>query len=217
LQYSAEITRYLIENILKWSENDIPDKLSEMLFRRYKLSGMLEYVFDRSPYKAINNAYPDKYRPWQFNRTPENYWNDATAIEAICWLMHHLKVTDITKLKQKCFRENKLNGLVTWISDNKKDLCYYAEYITPNTYKKWHFSQVGNDYWNDKGNAIQAVKWLVEEIIKDNKIGIEDFYNNHLSGLITERYNGSVYLALKEAYPNRTDWDIRKSKFEPKK
>lgn len=61
LENAAMVTRYLIEEVLKWDEEKVKKDLNEKVFRENKLSGMLECTFGRIPFKAIDNAYPGKY------------------------------------------------------------------------------------------------------------------------------------------------------------
>lgn len=56
---AKNVTKTLIEKVLKWSENDIKEKLSANTFRKYSLTGML---FGNSPYLAIENAYSGKFK-----------------------------------------------------------------------------------------------------------------------------------------------------------
>ena len=58
---AAIVTKAMIEDVLKWSEEDVVKKLSQKIFYDNGLRGMLARVFDGSPYAAINNAYPGKY------------------------------------------------------------------------------------------------------------------------------------------------------------
>ena len=58
---AAIVTKAMIEDVLKWSEEELLKKLSTKTFKDNKLIGMLDQVFDGSPYAAINNAYPGKY------------------------------------------------------------------------------------------------------------------------------------------------------------
>lgn len=53
--------KWLIEKKLKWTEDDIKEKLTCNTFKEYGLSGMLSIYFDYSPHQAINHAYPNKF------------------------------------------------------------------------------------------------------------------------------------------------------------
>ena len=58
---AAIVTKAMIEDVLKWSEEDVVKKLGTKTFKDNGLKGMLTNVFDGSSYAAINNAYPGKY------------------------------------------------------------------------------------------------------------------------------------------------------------
>lgn len=50
-------TRYLMEEIFFYKEEDVKKYLRYETFTKNKLSGMLRQVYQDSPYKAINDAY----------------------------------------------------------------------------------------------------------------------------------------------------------------
>ena len=41
----------------------------------------------RSPFKAIDASYPDKYYPWEFNKTSNGYGTKENGIKAKKWLL----------------------------------------------------------------------------------------------------------------------------------
>ena len=59
---SAEITRYLIEEVLKWDDEKVKSDISCKVFFDHKLKGMLCTLFGDSVFAAIDNAYPGKYK-----------------------------------------------------------------------------------------------------------------------------------------------------------
>jgi hypothetical protein len=88
-------TKWLIEEKLKWSENDIKEKICMKVFISNRLSGMLQTVYHESVWQAINAAYPNQFKEWELHNTPTNFWNMETAIRASKWLIEEkLKWTD---------------------------------------------------------------------------------------------------------------------------
>ena len=53
-----QATRWLIEEKLKWNNNDIKEKISYKVFIDNELSGMIQQVYHDSVWQAINAAYP---------------------------------------------------------------------------------------------------------------------------------------------------------------
>lgn len=120
-QNAREVTQYFIENILKWTEEDVKANLTEMVFRKYKLSGMLEYTFDRSPYKAIDNAYPGVYKEWEFKAAPKHTWEvEKKRNEAIRWLLIKTNKDKFAELTNLDFLNNGLGGLMDYLIRNKE-------------------------------------------------------------------------------------------------
>lgn len=68
LENSAKCIRYLLEERFGFSEQDIKEKLSIKLIKENKLAGMLTCCFNGDSYNAINNAYPNKFKPWEFKK-----------------------------------------------------------------------------------------------------------------------------------------------------
>ena len=206
---AAIVTKVMIEDVLKWSEEELLKKLSQKTFYDNRLRGMLK-IFDCSPYAAINNAYPDKYKPWQFANVPNSYWTKETAAEATRWLIEEkLKWSEedvLKKLRQKTFHDNMLSGMLMRIFKDSPYLAMNATY--PGKYKPWQFAYVPNSYWT-KESAIKATKWLIEEKLKWSEeelfkgLSIKIFRKYGLSGMINNVYNNSPYSAINSAYPDK--------------
>ena len=83
---------------------------------------MINNVYNNSPYSAINNVYPGKYKPWQFANVPNSYWTKETAAEATRWLIEEkLKWSEeelLKKLSTKTFYDNGLIGMLNNVFDS---------------------------------------------------------------------------------------------------
>ena len=92
---SIKVTKYLREEKLKLSDDELKEQLSLKLFKDNKLLGMLQKFFNSSPYQAINTIYPNKFKEWEFIKTPSGFWTKEKGIEATKWLIEKkLKLTD---------------------------------------------------------------------------------------------------------------------------
>ena len=116
---AKNVTKTLIERVLKWTYEDIRNKLTLNIFKKYSVLSMLVKVFNGSPYLAIENAYPGKFKPWEVARVPKNFWNMETAREATIWLIEEkLKWSDEDvkeKLTLNTFKENSLKSMLNYL------------------------------------------------------------------------------------------------------
>ena len=57
-----EATRWLVGEKLKLSDGELKEKLNRNSFDDNGLRGMLQYCFDGSYKKALQETYPDKFK-----------------------------------------------------------------------------------------------------------------------------------------------------------
>ena len=207
---AAIVTKAMIEDVLKWSEEDVVRKLNSKTFTDNKLGGMLDSVFNRSTYAAINNAYPEKYKPWQFANVPNSYWTKETAAEATKWFIEEkLKWSEeelLKKLSTKTFYDNGLGEILN--ATFTKSLYAAINNAYPEKYKPWQFANVPNSYWT-KETAAEATRWLIEEKLKWSeeellkKLSTKTFYDNGLGEMLNAIFTKSPYAAINNAYPEK--------------
>ena len=210
------VTKTLIEKVLKWSDEDIKEKISTRIFKENSLWGMLSILFNGSPYLAIENAYPGKFKQWELPCVPHLFWNMETAKEATIWLIEEkLKWSDEDirkKLSQKIFKENLLSGMLTILFNGSPYLAIENAY--PGKFKQWELPCVPHLFWNME-TAKEATIWLIEEKLKwsdediKEKISARIFNENSLWGMLSILFNGSPYLAIENAYPGKfKQWEL---------
>lgn len=114
------ITRWFIQKYLGWNRAEVCEKLTKKVFRDNGLGGFLVHQYDDCLYKAMNEAFPGKYLPWNFRSTPNSFWNRETAIEAIKWWIEkemQWKKKDIcTKFtKSQMLKNPPYGGKIYWL------------------------------------------------------------------------------------------------------
>ena len=164
---AKNVTKTLIEKVLKWSDTDIKEKLSANTFRKYSLTGMFIILFNASPYLAIDNAYPGKFKQWDLPSVSKKFWNMETAREATIWLIEEkLKWSDDDikeKISSNIFEKNSLGGMLAILFN---DNSYFAiENAYPGKFKPWELSGAPKYFWNME-TAREATIWLIEEKLK---------------------------------------------------
>ena len=95
------IIKWFIETYLKWNEQKVKECLCIETFYKAGLKPFLTSQYKQCVYKALQDAYPNKYRPWELKKAPRNYWNKKRVILAFrIWLEEIVKWTD----RQMCNR-----------------------------------------------------------------------------------------------------------------
>ena len=94
---------------------------------------MLKKCYNGSPYQAINTAYPNKFKEWEFSIVPRNFWTKEKGIEATRWLIEEkLKLSDEElkeKLSSKLFKHNGLSGMLQACFNNSYKKALQEAYL----------------------------------------------------------------------------------------
>jgi hypothetical protein len=118
---AAQATRWMIEERERVPVEEIPLRISATTFGKYNLRGMLSVCFKGSFFRAIENAYPGRFHPWEFRNVPKNFWQGeeglANARRATRWLCEEILKVPREKVFQDVtyhlFREHGLGGMLT--------------------------------------------------------------------------------------------------------
>ena len=213
---AKNVTKTLIERVLKWTYEDIRNKLTLNIFKKYSVLSMLVKVFNGSPYLAIENAYPGKFKPWELPCVSNSFWNLKTAKEATIWLIEEkLKWNDDDikeKLSANTFRKYSLTGMFIILFNASPYLAIDNAY--PGKFKQWDLPSVQKKNWNVK-TARAATIWLIEEKLKwsdedvRRNLSQNTFKENSLRGMLDVLFNGSPYFAIENAYPGKfKPWEV---------
>ena len=202
METAKEATIWLIEEKLKWSDDDIKEKLSANIFEKNSLGGMLAILFNDNSYFAIENAYPGKFKPWELSGTPKYFWNLKTASDATRWLIEEkLKWSDDDikeKLSANTFIKNSLTSIISLFNGSP----YLAiENAYPGKFKPWEVARVSKNFWNME-TAREATIWLIEEKLKwsdedvKKKFNLNTFKENSLKSMLNYLFNIDPHQAV---------------------
>lgn len=220
LQTSRDLTKYLIEKRLKWHDEDIRQNLSQKTFIDNKLNGMLQRVFDGSPYLALDNAYPGKFKEWELNFVPLEFWTEEKCYEAVRWLIEKKLELSKEEIKKQYSKELLVrNGLVTVTRRLRNKSAYeIIDELYPGEFKPWEFVLTPVKFWNNK-TITAAIKWLIEEKLQwdkeevKKKFTVETIENNGLSGLVIymNKNHIGIFDLIDMVYPGvYKEWDLVK-------
>ena len=128
---SLEAIKYLIRE-LEIPFDDIPRKINYETFKQFGLGGMLQTLYNSSPYQAINALFPEKFKPWEFS--VKNFWKERTlenARMATRWLIEEkLQFPDekILQVRRKDFLYYNLGPMLKVFYQNSHLKAVYDAY-----------------------------------------------------------------------------------------
>lgn len=190
-------------------------------FEECGLGGMLQQVFNYSPFLALQTQF-EKLKPWHVT-LPKGFLDsrgncidalDSYILENGRPLIHGLNREETYELglrqfvSQKSLQKFGLCGLVARYrrSPNRLFREFYPEQMLP-----WTLAQ-SKDVWKvePRKTAGKAVRWLFEDYLHIPLESIPRYASNELfwkvgfSGILTNRtigFNSSTFLAVDNAYP----------------
>lgn len=214
---SAEITKYMLNDIAHFNVDEIPSKVKYSTFRSTKLVGMLHMLFEDKLYNAIDNAYPGKWNEYDMTRLPRHHWDKESNLQAFLVREIESKIgKDIKKLREKftigflrtnCRSVNCKSGYT---------LAELLDVAYPGEFQPWEL-HTPEGYWESEYNVKKAIRWLVdtkldgskERVMKEFTLNLLD--DNGLKNiLIASRYN-TLYDLIDITYPGEYNpWDMPK-------
>jgi len=195
--------KWLIEEKLEWSLDDIKEKFSRKLLTEYGLATLTRYYY--SSFDIINEIYPNKIYPWELKRSSvsPSYWSiNGNRVLAVKWLIidklkfSHDEVVNILSLEH--FYENKLSTLIC--NYYNKSIAIAVTEAFGDEFMPWEFCY---HRWNIN-DAKKATKWLIDKLnSEEGKLPLEidyyDFKNNKLRTVIDKFYGSSPKKAIIDA------------------
>ena len=198
--------KYLIEEHLKIAVVDIPKKISGKTFHETGLFRILVEFYDSSYFKAIDNVYPGRFKPWEFAKGMTGIWDGEAgkkrALEAITYIIKDMNLSqeEIPKrVTYQAFIDYGLGGMLQTLFNSSPYLAINA--LFPGKYKPWEFSV--KKFWRTASleTAREATKWLVKEKLGLDKSQLKQVMRKHflqynLGLMLKHFYNNSYKLAL---------------------
>ncbi|KAA0563515.1 hypothetical protein F0342_11910 [Bacillus sp. CH30_1T] len=86
-QRAIKTVKHIIEQKCNIPIEKIPGKIDVAFFRENELLGLFA-IFDYSPYKVLEAAYPGVFSPWELKSVPLNFWTSPKNIkEFMDWFL----------------------------------------------------------------------------------------------------------------------------------
>jgi hypothetical protein len=211
------LVKYLMTDILNCTTKEcIINNLKTPTIRKYKLAGMLKYVYYHQMVDLIKDSYPE-YSIYEFKNLGKFWCRDGVinlehCIGATKWLLEEkLKWSedDIKeKFNGKVLSKNGFSGLLKWGWNGETyrmlEICY------PNKFKVWELKSMAFKEYNfSQDEAILIIKNFIEEMGWDTDEKIKKNWRaRNLSKLkmysfIKCQCKTSLFDTIDKVYPRR--------------
>lgn len=205
---AAQCIKYLIEEILHWSDEDIYNKFNKTIFEKYKLRFMINKCFEGSYHKALVYTYPHRLKIRKFKNKPPNY---CTKENFLADVIDTLKEKNLTTKKEIKENINSRFFIDNGLSRGWGKFFNQSSYEVLNTlfldkYSVRELRKAPQGYWTEE----HLVDEIRDMLIRGNDT-IENVINNWNTKLINNKKlrsginavaDGSLSKALEMAIPN---------------
>ncbi|MGE6366014.1 hypothetical protein ACQKD9_19890 [Bacillus paramycoides] len=210
------LTRHLINNILKWDDTEIKEKWNLRTIKKWRLSGACGAYFNESPYKMLDAAFPNQFKPWELKCTPKNYWTRENSLECLrYWIKEKDKLTRnqlLNTYNRNWLKERHLDSpfQTYWNSSPYKML----DAAFPGQFKPWDLRKTPHNYWNSKRKSLKVFKRIIKELNMSNDdiklhYSLRWIIQHGLRTPLTKFFDDSPYKMLNAAFPEQfKPWDL---------
>ncbi|MEC2351840.1 DUF4046 domain-containing protein, partial [Bacillus toyonensis] len=211
------VIKYLVEIVLNWDDNMLKEGWNKKLIKKYKLDGAVYMIYRGSPYAMLNDAYPDRFKEWEFRMAPLNFWTKEKGLEALKWTIETKeKLTDEQLFEVYTINWLKQHNLAPACQIHWRNSPYsMLNALYPNRFKEWMFKVTPSNFWT-REKGLEDFRWTREEKEKlTNKqllcVYNQPWLNRHKLNTPMKRYwNGSPYAFLNALYPGIfKEWDMK--------
>lgn len=131
---------------LRWTIEEKEQLTTEQLLQVYggkwinanKLERPCRLYWKGSPYAMLNDLYPGRFKAWELQATPMNFWTREKSLEVLRWTIEEKEQLTIEQLLQVYNRE--------WLTKNR---------LSTSLWKYW------------KGNPMEMLKDLYPEVCRE--------------------------------------------------
>lgn len=213
------IIRYLFEEVLGWTKEEALQKATVPLLQKYKLSGLLKYMYQNSLYSIMQDVYGEDILPWQLGSVPKGFWRDRdNCIRAVKWLVEEKLAWSDEEIRKQynktIFQDHNFTGLLkhgingdTWSILND---------AYPGKFKRYEVEGVPLTQWS-KEESTEALRDFIENKVKWNDAEIKQNWRartlrkHGVYRLVVLSFDRKMFDAIDSVYPGefkREDFPI---------
>jgi hypothetical protein len=160
-KYMRYMTCYLLEQRLSIPIHEIPLQVTAgtLWSNRLKPPAML---YEWNYYEVIDNAYPGRFKAWQFQQVPDKYWDGEEgkkrAIEAVKYVIEEKLKIPLKEIPIQVnihfFSQHSLRGVFSLFGQSPFQV---VEAVYPGVFKPWQFAHVPMNCWKNEEYVREAM------------------------------------------------------------
>ena len=202
-----DATRWLINEKLKWSKEDIIKHYNVNSFKENGFTGLLKWGWNGETYRAITLSFPEyDLKPWDLLSVRITNLSKDEAIPVLRWYIEDKMNWSEAELRDNWrVRNLKDDGILRIIKNLFNNHMFEAiDAAYPNRFKRWEFP-VPNGFWTLE-RAKEALRWLVIEKLniepKDalKKLPDEEIQKYNLRGMLDIGFQSGLKEAIKQTF-----------------
>ena len=207
---ALEALKWTIEEKEKLSDKELKCKYSMKWLIQHGLRTPVNQFFKDSPYQFLNDLYPNRFKEWELPVTPNGFWTEEKALEALKWTIEEKEQLSDEELKRiysgRWIKNQKLSVPLHKFWSSNPFIMLNSLY--PGRFKRWEFSVSPYNFWTEK-NALEALRWTIEEKVKLTEETLLQIYTGKwikqqgLKYPCDKFWGSSPYDMLNALYPNR--------------
>ncbi|KFM95066.1 hypothetical protein D0U04_26700 [Bacillus clarus] len=215
---ALEALRWTIEEKEQLTDEQIKNLYNINWLAKKGLRTPVQKFWSDSPYAMLNTLYPGRFKEWELNATPNNFWTKGKALKALRWAIEEKEqLTDKTQIK-KLYSRRWLKQQKLMVPLNKfwKNSPYaMLNELYPGRFKEWELNVTPNNFWTEQ-TAIDALRWVIEEKEQLTDEQLLETYTakwlkkQGLQAPLDKYWNTSPYAMLNDLYPNRFSKEMLK-------
>ncbi|MGG2089003.1 hypothetical protein ABFY59_18640 [Priestia aryabhattai] len=160
-KYMRYMTCYLLEQHLSIPIDEIPFQVGANTLWSHRLRPPA-MLYGWNYYEVIDNAHSGKFKPWQFQQTPDKYWDGEEgkrrAIEAVRYVIEKKMKIPMEEIPSRVnfhfFKQHGLGSAFTLLGYTPFQI---VEAIYSGIFRLWQFAHVPMNCWKNEEYIREAM------------------------------------------------------------
>ncbi|MDT3766301.1 DUF4046 domain-containing protein [Priestia filamentosa] len=202
-KYVKYMTCYLLEERLSIPIDKIPVRVQANILWSHRLKPPA-MIYGWNYYDVIENAYPGRFKPWEFQQVPHKYWHGKEgknrAIEAVKHVIENelnIPIEEIPlHVNLHFFKKYHLYGVFDIFEQSPFQV---IQAVYPGVFKPWQFANVPLNCWKDRVSIQETMDYFLfqqlcfssyeEALVKIRK---QHFFDFQLTGLLQRVFDSRM-------------------------